>query len=212
MAGSPTPQRTWTSSVVVNGTRYSIASSLDNIELGAMKETCTADFFTDCSAAVAYYLAEHTADEFESSGMNSSQSANFTSNFFSSLSSPEFHVTGGFDVSVFSASGELLVEGKTGKGVPSSAFADFVAAAAAGGSWVVYNTTTQEERQAWVTSTSVGGATYYFFSSIATAETSPCPSCNCPVCAQQDCPVCYPVSDCDTTEVTKVKFDFEGIA
>lgn len=212
MPSSPTPQRTWTSSVVVNGTRYSFASTLDNIELGALKESCTANHFTDCSASIAYYLSSKVAMELTELSANSS--FNGTSVWSYVSSSPEYKVTGGFDVSVFSSTGELLVEGNAGKGVPSSAWADFAAAATAGGSWVVYNTTTQpvEERQAWVSWASWGGQNYYIFSSISTQETSPCPSCNCPVCEQKECPECFPVSDCDTTEVTKLKFDFEGIA
>lgn len=206
---APTPLRFWTSSVVAEGTRYSFASALENREAGAIKESCTADYFTECSATIAYYLAEKVKKDLTFLNISSS-----LFEFFDEVrNSSEYHVVGGFDASIVNSEGNVLVEGKTGLNIPASHMSDFVAAAAAGGSWVAYNTTASpaQERQAWVTSALFNGQTYYIYSSISTAEKSACPACNCPVCEHKECTPCHPISDCDTVDVTKVKFDFDGL-
>jgi len=215
----PTLRKTWVSGIVINNTRYIVASGFDNTDPQLIGRACDATKFADCALDVSLNLVGLVAKE-----LTYALPSQLPSYWTNLASANKYKANVGFSVTVASAadgtikahSGKAQIVGKKLDDISAGSFASFNAAAAAGGLWVVHSWAeggATFSRQSFVVQVKpTDGNTYLVFSGHGTTSESKCPACVCPTCPQvKECPICPEITECDGTEVTKLQLDFKNM-
>eukprot|EP01098_Paradermamoeba_levis_P003412 TRINITY_DN1559_c0_g1_i1.p1 TRINITY_DN1559_c0_g1~~TRINITY_DN1559_c0_g1_i1.p1 ORF type:complete len:375 (-),score=146.35 TRINITY_DN1559_c0_g1_i1:793-1917(-) len=215
----PTLRKTWVDGIVINKTRYIIASSFDNTDPQLIGRACDATKFADCALDLALNLVGLVSKEL--TYVLPSQLPSYWTNI---ATANKYKANVGFAVTVASAadgsilahSGKGQVVGKKLNDISAGSLAAFNDAATAGGLWVVHSWSeggATYSRQSYVVPVKpTDGNTYLVFSGYGTTSESKCPACVCPTCpAVKECPLCPEITPCDGTEVTKLQLDFKNM-
>jgi len=215
----PTLRKTWVNGIVINNTRYIVASSFDNTDPQLIGRPCDATKFADCSLDVALNLVGLVSKELTfvlPSQLPSYWTNIATANKYKANVSFAVTVASSNDGTILAHSGRAQIVGRKLNDISAGALAAFNDAAAAGGLWVVHSWAeggATFSRQSFVVPVKpTDGNTYLVFSGHGTVSESKCPPCVCPTCPPvKECPICFEITPCDGTEVTKLQLDFKNM-